>query len=137
MTLNDLIRKANAVSGQLSSGDLELRLIDAITADAQGRKIEDIFISPYSEDGMMKVGISFETEENEKKVISESRGVIEGFDVVNGSPTLSLRTSVMSYESGHIEDAVIRLPYTGRIDDARDIVFHGPRLVRIIVEAEY
>lgn len=56
MTLNDLIRKANAVSGQLSTGDLELRLIDAITADAQGRKIEDIFISPYSEDGMMKVG---------------------------------------------------------------------------------
>ena len=43
----------------------------------------------------------------------------------------------MSYESGHIEDAVIRLPYTGRIDDAYDIVVHGPRRVRIIVETEY
>ena len=86
---------------------------------------------------MLKVGISFETEENEKKVISESCGVIEGFDVVNGSLTLSLRTSVMSYESGSIEDAVIRLPYTGRIDDAYDIVVHGSGMVRIIVEAEY
>ena len=66
MTLNDLIRKANAVAGQFSSGDLELRLIDAITADASGRKIENIFISPYSEDGMMKVGISFVTEEKEE-----------------------------------------------------------------------
>lgn len=137
MTLNDLIRKATAVAGQLSSGDLELRLIDAITADAHGRKVKDIVISPYSEDGMMKVEISFETEKNEKKVISESSGVIESFDVVNGSPTLNLRTSVMSYESGHIEDAVIRLPYTGRIDDAYDIVVHGPRRVRIIVETEY
>lgn len=137
MTLNDLIRKASAVAGQLSSGDLELRLIDAITADAYGRKVKDIVMSPYSEDGMMNVGISFETEENEKKVISESRGIIEGFDVVNGSPSLSLRTSVMSYESGSIEDAVIRLPYTGRIDDARDIFFHGPGKVRIIVETEY
>ena len=73
----------------------------------------------------------------EEKVISESRGIIEGFDIVNGSLTLSLRTSVMSYESGSIEDAVIRLPYTGRIDDAKDIFFHGPGLVRIIVEAEY
>ena len=43
----------------------------------------------------------------------------------------------MSYESGSIEDAVIRLPYTGRIDDARDIFFHGPGKVRIIVETEY
>lgn len=137
MTPNDLIKKANAVAGQLSSGDLELRLIDAITADAHGRKVKDIVISPYSEDGMLKVGISFETEKNEKKVISESLGIIEGFDIVNGLPNLSLRTSVMSYESGSIEDAVIRLPYTGRIDDARDIFFNGPGRVRIIVESEY
>jgi hypothetical protein len=75
--------------------------------------------------------------EDKKRVISESRGVIEGFDVVNGLPTLSLRTSVMSYESGYIEDAVIRLPYTGRIDDVKDIVVHGPGRVRIIVESEY
>lgn len=67
MTLNDLIKKANAVAGQPSSGDLELRLIDAITADAHGRKVKDIVISPYSEDGMMNVRISFETEENEKE----------------------------------------------------------------------
>lgn len=134
MTLNDLIRKANAVAGQFSSGDLELRLIDAITADAHGRKVKDIDISPYSEDGMMNVGISFETE---KKVISESRGVIEGFDVVNGSLTLSLLTFVMSYESGSIEETVIRLPYTGRTDDAKDIFFHGSGRVRIIVETEY
>lgn len=75
--------------------------------------------------------------EDKKRVISESRGIIEGVDNVNGSLTLSLRTSVMSYESGHIEDAVIRLPYTGRIDDAYDIFVHGPGRVRIIVETEY
>lgn len=137
MTLNDLIRKANTVAGQLSSGDLELRLIDAITADAHGRKVKDIVMSPYSEDGIMKVGISFEIEKNEEKVISESRGIIEGFDVVNGSPTLSLRTSVMSYEFCSIKDAVIRLPYNGRMDDVKDIFVHGPGRVRIIVESEY
>lgn len=75
--------------------------------------------------------------EDKKRVISVSCGIIEGFDVVNGSPTLILRTSVMSYESGSIEDAVIRLPYTGRIDDVNDIFFRSPGRVRIIVETEY
>ena len=75
--------------------------------------------------------------EDKKRVISVSPGFIEGVGIVKGSLIMSLRTYVMSYESGSIEEAVIRLPYTGRADDAKDIFVHGSRRVRIIVETEY
>lgn len=57
MTLNDLIRKANAVVGQLSSCDLAL--IDA----CQGRRVKDIALDPYAESGQYKITVTFETED--------------------------------------------------------------------------
>lgn len=37
-------------------------LIDAIKANTHGRKVKDIHFDPYSENGVVKVGISFEEE---------------------------------------------------------------------------
>lgn len=63
MTLNDLIRKAGEAARSLSSGDVDLMILDAITADAHGRKVKDIHIDPYSENGEIKVAVMFEEEE--------------------------------------------------------------------------
>lgn len=60
-----MIQKANQLARGSSLGDIDLMLIDAIKANAHGRKVKDIHFDPYSENGVVKVGISFEEEKND------------------------------------------------------------------------
>lgn len=57
-----MIPKANQLARGSSLGEIDLMLIDAIKANAHGRKVKDIHFDPYSENGVVKVGISFEGE---------------------------------------------------------------------------
>ena len=68
MTLNDLIRKASAVAGTLSSGDVDLMILDSITTGANGRRIKDITFNPFTENGQYKVAISFYPPEPERRM---------------------------------------------------------------------
>lgn len=76
MTLNDLIRKASAVAGMLSSGDVDLMILDSITTGANGRRIKDITFNPFTENGQYKVAISFCPPEPERRMPAADRVAI-------------------------------------------------------------
>lgn len=60
-----MIPKANQLARGSSLGEIDLMLIDAIKANAHGRKVKDIHFDPYSENGVVKVGIFFEEEKTD------------------------------------------------------------------------
>ena len=59
MTLNELITKAAGVRDRFSSADLALTIMEM----GQGRRVKDITLDPYDDDGQYKVRVTFETEE--------------------------------------------------------------------------
>ena len=73
-----------------------------------------------------------------KKVISESKGFIQDFEVVNGTLNLQILTSAKSSVNGELCDEVFRIPYTGDMATANKLINdHGPRRVMIIIEMEF
>lgn len=75
-----------------------------------------------------------------KKVISESKGFIEGFEVVtrNGTLNLQILTSAKSSVNGELCDEVFRIPYTGDMATANKLLNeHCVRRVSITIETEF
>lgn len=73
-----------------------------------------------------------------KKVISERKGVIKGFEVVNGTMNLQILTSVRSYETGELYDEEFIIPYTGDMTTANKLLNERCKgIVKIIIETEF
>lgn len=117
MTLNELITKAAGVRDRFSSADLTLTM----TEMGQGRRVKDIALDPYSEEGTYKVRVTFETEEPETRPTAEerfrqvrSRLMARGLDPFGSRsrdiPTVALRQCVflMLRREGYTYHAIAR-----------------------------
>lgn len=69
MTLNELIRKAAEVRDRFTAADLTLTMMEM----GQGRRVKDIALDPYDDEGTYKVRVTLETEEPETRPTAGER----------------------------------------------------------------